>query len=198
MSNVELRNKTLELIDQHIQNQGLKKHLLASEALMRALARKLLKDDLPAEALAKAEETWGLAGLVHDLDWEETKDTPERHSLLAAEILEKEGFPAELISAVKIHNHLHGLEPQTLLEKTLYATEEITGLIVACALVTPNKKLNEVTVERVLKKFKEPSFAKGVNREIILKCEPFLGLTLDQLIAIALEAMQGIGDELGL
>ena len=92
-----------------------------------------------------------LAGLLHDLDWEITKETPEKHPLMAVEILEKENFPQEVILTIKKHNHLQGLTPETKLEKALYSCEEITGLIVAVALVMPNKKLSEVTVERNIK-----------------------------------------------
>jgi hypothetical protein len=182
------RQKALQLIDQYIQNQNLKKHLLAAEALMKALARKFNEN----------EEIWGLAGLLHDLDWEITKETPEKHPLIAVEILEKEGFPKEVVEAIKKHNHLQGLIPETNLEKALYSCEEITGFIVAVALVMPSKKLSEVTVERILNKFKEPSFAKGVNREIILQAEPMLGLKLEELAEIALKAMQEISEDLGL
>jgi putative nucleotidyltransferase with HDIG domain len=185
---MDLRKRALELIDKYIQNQNLKKHLLATENLMRHLARKFNED----------EEIWALAGLLHDLDWEITKETPEKHTLIAAEILEKEGFPKDIISAVKKHNYLHNLTPETNLEKALYSCEEITGFITAVALVMPNKKLNEVTIDKVLKKLKEPSFAKGVNREIILKAEEMLGLKLEELIEIALKAMNEISDELGL
>jgi putative nucleotidyltransferase with HDIG domain len=185
---MDLRKRALELIEKYIQNQNLKKHLLATENLMRHLARKFGED----------EEIWALAGLLHDLDWEITKETPEKHPLIAVEILEKEGFPKEVIYAIKKHNHLQGLTPETNLEKALYCCEEITGFITAVALVMPNKKLNEVTIDRVLKKLKEPSFAKGVNREIILKAEEMLGLKLEELAEIALKAMQEISDELGL
>jgi len=182
------RERALELIDQYIKNENLKKHLLAVENLMRHLARRFNED----------EEIWALAGLLHDLDWDITKETPEKHPLLAVEILEKEGFPKEVIEAIRKHNHLQGLTPETNLEKALYSCEEITGLIVAVALVMPNKKLSEVTVERILNKFKEPSFAKGVNREIILKAEEMLGLKLEELAEIALKATQEISDKLGL
>jgi hypothetical protein len=182
------KQKALELIEEHIKNQNLKKHLLAVENLMRHLARKFSED----------EEIWALAGLLHDLDWEITKETPEKHTLLAAEILEKEGFPENIISAVKKHNYLHNLTPETNLEKALYCCEEITGFITAVALVMPNKKINEVTIERVLKKLKEPSFAKGVNRKIILKAEEMLGLKLEELIDITLKAMNEISEELKL
>jgi hypothetical protein len=183
-----MRERALQLVDQFIKNQNLKKHLLAVEALMKALAKKF----------GQPETNWALAGLLHDLDWEITKEIPEKHSLMAAEILEKENFPAEVVQAVKVHNHYHQIEPQTLLDKALYSTEEITGLIVACALVQPSKKLADVTVDSVLRKFKEKSFAAGVNREIILKTEEYLGLTLEELTEIALKAMQSISDELGL
>lgn len=184
------RQRALELIDQYIKNENLKKHLLAVENLMRHLAKRFGEED--------KEEIWALAGLLHDLDWEITKETPERHPFIAVEILEKEGFPKEIIEAIKKHNHLQGFIPETTLEKALYTCEEITGLIVAVALVMPNKKLSEVTVERILNKFKEPSFAKGVNREIVLKAEEFLGLNLSELTEIALKSMQEISDQLGL
>ena len=157
MSN--LRDKAIELINQYIKNENLKKHLLATEALMKALANKF----------GENQEIWGLAGLLHDLDWEITK-----------------------------HNHLQGLIPETLLEKSLYSCEEITGLIVAVALVMPNKKLAEVTVEKIMSKFKEPSFARGVNREIIKKCEEMLNISVEELAEICLKAMQEISDQLGL
>lgn len=182
------RQRALELIDQYIKNENLKKHLFAAENLMRHLAKRFNED----------ENLWGLAGLLHDLDWEMTKETPEKHPLIAVEILEKENFPKEVIEAIKKHNHLQGLIPETNLEKALYSTEEITGFIVAVALVMPNKKLSEVTVERVLSKWKEPSFARGVDREIILKTEEMLGIKLEELVEIALKSMQEISDVLGL
>jgi putative nucleotidyltransferase with HDIG domain len=185
---MDLRKRALELIEQYIKNQNLKRHLLATENLMRHLARKFGED----------EEAWALAGLLHDLDWEITKETPEKHPLIAIEILRKEGFPEEIISAIEKHHPREGLVHETMMEKALYCCEEITGFIVAVALVMPNKKLSEVTVERILNKFKEPSFAKGVNREIILKAEEMLGLKLEELIEIALKAMNEISDELGL
>lgn len=182
------RQRALELIDQYIKNENLKKHLLAAENLMRHLARKFGED----------EEKWALAGLLHDLDWDLTKEMPEKHPLIAVEILEKENFPPEVILAIKKHNPLQGLIPETNLEKALYSCEEITGFIVAVALVMPNKKLSEVTVERILNKFKEPSFAKGVDRKLILKAKEFLNLDLPELAEIALQAMQEISDQLGL
>jgi putative nucleotidyltransferase with HDIG domain len=182
------KEKALILIDKYIQSENLKKHLFAVENLMKHLARKFNED----------EEMWSLAGLLHDLDWELTKETPEKHPLIAVKILEENGFPKEIIEAIKKHNHLQGLIPETNLEKALYSCEEITGFIVAVALVMPNKKLSEVTVERILDKFKEPSFAKGVNRKIILQAEEMVGLKLEELAEIALKSMQEISNKLGL
>ncbi len=182
-----MREKALKLINQYINNINLKRHLLAVEAVMKKLADYFNED----------QEKWALAGLLHDLDWEITKNEPHKHSLIAAEILEKEGFAPEIIEAIKIHNHMHGLEPKTLLEKSLYCAEELTGLITACALVNP-QKIACVTKESVLKKFKEKSFARGVNREIILKSESLLNIKLPKLIEIELEAMKTIKTELGL
>lgn len=183
----DLRERAAELIDKYIKSGNLKKHLLATEAMMRALAKRFGED----------EELWGIAGFVHDVDWDMTRETPDKHSLIGAEILEKEGFPEEIISAVRIHNHRHGLEPKTLLEKALYL-EAITGFIVAVALVMPNKKLSEVTVERVINKLKEPSFSKNVSREILYRAPEFLNISLEEFIEITLKAMQSIADDLGL
>ena len=182
------RGRGLILLREHIKNQNLIKHCLAVEALMIALAGKFGED----------ENVWGLAGLLHDMDWEETQSTPERHSLIAAEILEKEGFPAEVVKAIKVHNHLHGITPETLLEKALYATEEITGLIVAATLILPSKKLADLKVESILSRMKEKSFARGVNREIINLTPEYIGVSVKELARVALGAMREIHEELGL
>lgn len=183
-----LKNKAIKLLEEYIHNENLKKHIYAVESFMRELAKRF----------GENEEIWALAGLLHDLDWEITKETPEQHSILASEILEKEGFPKEIIDAVKTHNYIHNIEPNTLLEKALYSTEELTGFIVAVALVMPNKNLDDVTVERVLNKLKEKAFAKGVNREIIYKSEKLLGIKLEDLIQICIDSMKKIRDKIGL
>lgn len=182
------RDQALQLVRQHVKNENLVKHMIAAEVIMRALARHF----------GEHEDEWGLAGLLHDLDWEETAETPERHSLVTVEYLKATDCPPEVIEAIRVHNHMHGFEPQTRLEKVLYCAEELTGLIVASALVQPDKKLASVTAESVLKKFKSPAFAKGVNREIIVKCEEFLGLSLERLVEIELGAMQERASDLGL
>jgi putative nucleotidyltransferase with HDIG domain len=177
-----------QFVQSKVSGQFLLNHLLASEAIMRALARHFNQD----------EELWGITGLVHDVDWEQTEATPEQHSLIGAEWLKQVGFQSEIVEAVKVHNHMHGIEPKTLLEKALWCAEELTGLIVACAFVQPDKKLARVKPSSVKKKFKDKSFAAGVNREIISKCEEMIGLTLDQLIEIELKAMQEIAPSLEL
>lgn len=189
-----IERKTEALLEKYVQNPNLKKHTLCVAALMKALSKRILGENVSK----KEEEIWEVAGLLHDLDWEMTKDDFQKHSLISAEILEKESFPKEIVEAVRKHNPVHNLKLKTLLEKALYCTEEITGLIVATALVMPNKKLSEVKVETVLEKFKEKSFAKGVNRELILKSKELLNLELEELVKIALKAMQEISEKLGL
>lgn len=182
------RAKAWELVQSKVRGGFLRNHLLASEAIMRALAKKFGED----------EELWGLAGLTHDIDWELTEPTPEQHSIVGAQWLTEAGFPPEVVQAVRVHNHMHGFPAQTRLEKALWCAEELTGLIVACALVQPDKKLASVKASSVLKKFKTPGFAKGVNRDIIAKCQEMIGVSLEELITIELKAMQDIAPSLGL
>ncbi len=182
------REQAWQLVQDKVKGAFLRNHLLASEAIMRALARHFGED----------EELWGLAGLVHDIDWEITENEPKQHGLVGADWLTQTGFPTEIANAVKVHNHLTGLEPKTLLEKSLWCAEELTGLIAACALVQPDKKLASVKPSSVRKKFKDKAFAAGVNREIILKCQEMIGLSLDELIDIELKAMQAMANDLGM
>lgn len=195
------REKALEILHQHMKNQNLRRHCYAVEAVMRALAKKLGGD----------EERWGIVGLIHDSDYEETKDKPEKHTLLAVEWLKAAGeTDPEIISAVLSHNYGHvgqNFTPRSLgevgppknkLEWSLYCCDELTGLIVATALVMPDKKLASVKVDSVLKKMKDKSFAAAVDREQIKMCEEKLGISLPDFIEIALKTMQGISKELGL
>mgnify|MGYP001572605672 CR=1 FL=1 len=181
------REKALKLVKEKVKNQNLIKHSLAVEVCMRALARHFNED----------EEKWGIAGLLHDIDYEETKNNPEGHSIVGAEILKKLGLDLEIIEAVKTHNEAHGILPQTTLAKALFSIDPLTGLIVAATLVLPSRKINNLTAENVLNRFKEKHFAKGVKREIILKCSE-IGLSLEKFIEICLKSMQEIGDRLGL
>jgi hypothetical protein len=181
------REQALKLVKEKIKNQNLIKHSLAVEACTKALAKYFNED----------EEKWALAGLLHDIDYEETKADPNLHSIKGAEFLEKLGLEKEISEAVKTHNEAHGILPQTKMAKSLYCVDPLTGLIVAATLVLPSKKLNDLTVENVLNRFKEKSFAKGAKREIILKCSE-INLSLEKFVEICLKAMQEISVEFGL
>jgi len=181
------REKAYAELTKYVQNKNLLKHMLGVEAIMRGLAERFNQD----------QELWGLAGLLHDIDYEETKDDPQRHSLRAAEILTELDLPSEVVQAVKVHNYVHGIPRTTLLDKALYAADPVSGLIVAGALVRPDKKLAGVDTEFLKKKFGEKSFAKGANREQIKTCEE-MGLDLDTFLDISIKSMQKIAAELGL
>ena len=143
-------------------------------------------------------EKWGIAGLLHDLDFETTKDAPSTHTLVSSKILEAHGIDDEIIKSIKSHNaEALGLSRESRLDFALAAAETVTGLIIATALVYPDKKLKSVKIKSILKRMKEKAFAKSVNREIIKECE-HLGIPLDKFIEISLKAMQGISDYLGL
>lgn len=182
------REEAFQLLKENIQNQNLVKHCLAVEAIMRALAKHFGED----------QEKWGLAGLLHDIDYEKTKGDPVEHSLVGAKMLEDFGIDKEICRAVEVHNEAHGILPETLMEKALFVTDPLTGLIVAATLVLPSKKLADLTVENVLNRFKEKAFARGANREIIKKSQELLNLSLEEFIQIGLEAMQKIAADLDL
>lgn len=182
------RNEAFALVKEYIKTPNIIKHLLATEAQMRALARKFGED----------EEKWGMTGLLHDLDWDITKSTPEKHSILSEEILKGKGLDGDMVSAIKIHNYVHEIVPKTRLEKALYCSEMMTGFVVAVALVQPSKKLADVTAEKIMKKYKEKSFGAGAKREIINLAQEYLAISVEELAQITLEAMQGIHEKLGL
>jgi putative nucleotidyltransferase with HDIG domain len=146
----------------------------------------------------ESKEQWGLTGLLHDIDYETTKDDPKQHSIVGAEILEKEGCDKEIVEAVKTHNEAHSIVPESKMAKAIYCVDPLTGLIVASTLVLPSKKIADLTAENVINRFGEKSFAKGANREIIARCEELLGLNLEQFVQICLKAMNKISNELGL
>jgi len=181
------REQAWQLIVEQVSNVNLRKHMLAVEAVMRALARRLGED----------EELWGLAGLLHDVDYDHTKDDPQRHSLLGAEMLAERGVDPRIVQAVRVHNEVHGLPRETRLDQALYATDPLTGLIIAGALIRKPSKLSRVTSEFILNRYKEKGFARGASREQIATCQE-LGLTLEEFVTIGVEAMQGISDDLGL
>jgi len=182
------RDEALKLIQEKIQNQNLIKHCLAAEVCMRGLAEKFGED----------KDKWGLTGLLHDIDYEETKNDPDRHSILGAEILEKAGLEKDIVEAIKTHNERHGIAPESRMAKAIFTIDPLTGLIVAATLVLPSKKIADLTAENVINRFGEKSFAKGANREIISRCRDLLNLSLEEFIKIGLSAMQGIAEDLGL
>ncbi|ABN51386.1 MAG TPA: HDIG domain-containing protein [Hungateiclostridium thermocellum] len=181
------REQALEELKARIENENLIKHSLAVEAIMKDLAF-YFKEDI---------DKWGLAGLLHDIDCEKTAGDISKHSLVGAEILESLDIESSIIYAVKAHNDYHGIERKRKIDKALYCADPAAGLITAAALILPSKKLEDVTVDFLIRRMNEKSFAKGVNREQIKSCEQ-LGLSLEKFLEIALEAMKKISDELGL
>ena len=182
------RTHAIELINQHVTTDNIKKHLYATEALMRALARKFNED----------EDRWGIAGLLHDLDWDITKPDATRHGPVAYEMLKDEDMDEEMRTAIHRHNWTLNITPETVMEKALYSTEAMTGFIVAVTLMQPTRKLADVSIESIMKKFRTPKFASGVNRDIIGKCQEFLEISVEELTQICLESMREISSELGL
>ena len=179
------RAEAMDLVRSRVKNKNLVKHMLATEAVMRRLAGHFGED----------KELWGLTGLLHDLDYDQTVDDFPRHGLVTAEILEDLGVDGRIIDAIKAHPGHQ--EARTNLDKALYAVDPLTGLIVAATLMHPSKKLQEVDVQFVLNRFKEKRFAAGADREQIKSCQR-LGLSVDSFIQMTLQAMQSIDRDLGL
>ena len=180
------REQAMALLKEHTRNEGLIKHALAVEAAMRHLAQKKGEDV----------EAWGLAGLLHDLDYEEHPD-PAEHSLVAAEMLEARGVPGEIVDAVRAHNDRHGLPRETRLAKTLYAVDELCGFITAVALVK-GRDLHAVTPKSVKKKLKDKAFARKVNREEIQRGMEELGVERDDFFQEVIDGMCAAAESLGL
>ena len=179
------RQEAYTLAKSRFSNKNLFKHVLAVEAVMRGLAEHYNEDV----------EKWGLAGLLHDLDYEETAKTPERHTLVTEELLQPYELGDDIINAIKCHNNLAPRESK--MDKAIYVADPVTGLIVAATLMHPSKKLKEVDVPFILRRYKEKAFARGVDRDQLAKCTD-LGLTLEEFIGIALQSMQKIDKDLGL
>jgi putative nucleotidyltransferase with HDIG domain len=181
------RKEALNSIRENVGNQNLVKHMLAAEAVMRALAQRLGED----------EEEWGLTGLLHDIDVELTEGDMKAHSKLGADLARELGASEAMSHAILCHNQAHGVPCDSRLDKALFCVDPLTGLITAAALVRPDKKLAGLTAKSVLKRFKENRFAAAVDREQILSCGE-LGLALDEFIELGLKAMQDIAADLGL
>lgn len=181
------REEAYQLVKKNIKQRNLVKHCLAVEAVMKKLADHFGEDV----------ERWGLAGLLHDIDYEKTADDPERHSLIGGDMLAEMGLDDEIVHAVRAHNGVHGIPRKTLMDKALYASDPLTGLIVASALILPDKKLSAIDADFVLNRFGEKNFARGADRDVIASCSE-MDLELEQFIALALSAMQESSKELGL
>lgn len=181
------RAEALQLLHEYNGSDSLRKHAYAVEGVMRHVARKRGED----------EEKWGIIGLIHDLDYEQF---PDQHCRKTRELLEEKGWPEEYIRAAVSHGWgiCSDVEPQTDLEKTLYAIDELTGLVVTTALIRPSKSVLDVQVKSVKNKWKDKRFAAGVDRSIIEKGAAMLGLSLEALIADTIEGMQEVAEAIGL
>lgn len=185
------REEALVLMQSWTPNLNLQRHMLAVEAQMKALAHYFGED----------EQKWGLVGLLHDADYEMFKDNPKMHPSKIAKELEERGTDPTIIQAIKAHAwgwREDCPKPITKMDWAIYTCDELSGFIIACALVKPEKKLSTVTVETVLKKWPDKAFAKGVVRENIELCEKELGVKLVDYIQICLDALQKIAPNLGL
>jgi putative nucleotidyltransferase with HDIG domain len=182
------RLQGLELLKKYVKNENIIKHSIATEAVMKALSKKLSED----------EEKWALTGLLHDIDVEITQGDLKRHTLDAEKILRENNISEDMIDAIKMHNETAAGKKRTeKFHKALASAETLTGLIVATALVYPDKKLSSVQTSSVLKRMKEKRFAASVDRSIILECED-IGIPIEQFVEISLTAMQSVCAELGL
>jgi putative nucleotidyltransferase with HDIG domain len=180
------RDRAWATLSRHTTSEPLLKHALAVEASVRAYARKYGED----------EDFWGMTALLHDFDWE-MHPTLDQHPQEGAPILREEGWPEELIEAILSHAEHLDLPRDTLLKKTLFACDELSGFVVACGYVRPTG-LDGLEVKSVKKKLKQPSFAAGVNRDDVTKGAEELGVDLDEHIAFVIAALQPIAGELGL
>ncbi len=182
------RNEALGFLKSHLGTINLVRHCIATEAIMRSLARRFEED----------EDLWGITGLFHDLDLDLVDGDMNRHGTTTVEILRKKGYPEEGLQAILAHNgDVLGVKPQTRFELALLAAETTTGMIVATTLVYTSKKIADVKVKSVRKRMKEPRFAAGVDRSKVKLCEE-IGIPLAEFLEISVDAMRGVADEIGL
>jgi putative nucleotidyltransferase with HDIG domain len=181
------RDGVLAVLEARVTNEHLRRHMLACEAIMRALGLRLGEDA----------EQWALAGLAHDLDSEETEHDFTRHGAEAAATLERLGATAEVVHAVAAHNPATGVAGESRMDVALVVADQLSGLVTAAALIRPDKQLSGVQLKSVRKRYREGAFARGVDRASIARCAE-LGLELDETLALGLEAMQAIASDLGL
>ncbi len=181
------RDEALQIVREYVKNENLVRHMLAVEAAMRFYAAKNFED----------QETWGITGILHDFDWE-IHPTLEQHPMAGAPILRQRGVPEEIVRAILSHADHTGIPRQTRMEKALYASDEVTGLITAVALVRPSRSLMDLEALSVKKKWKDRAFAAGANREEIAKSAEEFGVELWEHVGNVIVAMRTIAPELGL
>jgi putative nucleotidyltransferase with HDIG domain len=187
LSRMLSRNEAYGLLKKNLRTENLIKHSLAVEAILQAMAKKLGENP----------ELWGITGLLHDLDYDFTKNEPERHSLVTIQVL-NDLLPEAAINAIKAHNFEYTAQiPQTYIDKSLIAADAVSGLVIAAALVMPSKKISDVTSKTLMAKFKDKSFAAGCNRKRIELCED-MELELQIFLELSLDALKNIAVELGL
>ena len=188
-THVPTREEALALLKKYNSDEALINHARAVEAVMRYMARKM--------GYEQEEEKWGVIGLIHDIDYEKY---PEQHCTKSEEILREHGWPDDYIRAVISHGWgiCSGAEPLSELEKTLFAVDELTGLVTACALVRPSRSVRDLEASSVKKKWKQRAFAAGANREVIQKGAEMLGIELMELFSDVIMGMREVSDEIGL
>jgi putative nucleotidyltransferase with HDIG domain len=186
------RDETLALMQEYTASDSLRKHMLAVEGAMRAYARKFGED----------EERWGTAGLIHDFDYERfpnnTHSPTEEHPSEGVRVLRSKGYPEDILEAILGHAQYTNTPRQSKMAKTLFAVDELTGLITATALVRPTKSVHEVDARSVRKKMKDKAFARGVNRDDVINGAQELGVDLDEHVSFVIASMQARAADLGL
>ena len=180
-------DKAAELMHEFVKNENLRKHMYSVSEAMRQYAGKFGED----------EEKWAVVGLLHDFDWE-IHPNAEEHPAKGSEILKEKGYPDEIRRAILSHADYTGVSRDSLMEKALFACDELSGFIVACALVQPSKKIEDVKVESVIKKMKKKEFARNVKREDITNGARELGVELNEHVEFVIKALNGISAKLGL
>lgn len=193
------RDNAISLLKKKIKNKNLIKHCLAVEAIMKEIASDLNYRNFSIDGKTKKfdEEKWAIAGLLHDIDYEETANDPFSHGLIGEKILREEGLDEDIIYAVKAHNDLHRLPLKNEIDIALFSCDPVSGLIVASALIKPQKSLLAIDAEFILNRYKEKSFARGANRNT-MKVSEKLGYDLLGFFEISLRGMSKIHKELGL
>jgi putative nucleotidyltransferase with HDIG domain len=192
MNDTPSRNDTLAIMHEYTASDSLRKHMLSVEAAMRAYAAKFGEDV----------DRWGITGLIHDFDYErfpnDAHSPTDEHPAEGVRILRSRGFPEDILEAILGHAQYSGVPRQSLMAKTLFAVDELTGLVTATALVKPSKSVMEVEARSVRKKMKDKAFARGVNRDDVINGASDLGVDLDEHIAFVIAAMQGVAESIGL